>query len=200
MVKRQGGEFRRDIRAAEDDRDFTLLEGAADHAGDEGGGGGGEFRGFDDAAVARGDDAGQRGEGEVDREVPGAEHADHAERHIVNAGFGVREHAGVFFRLHPFGQVVAGEFEFIDAAQDVCHQGELAGAAAEILGDGVDDFVLVVDQHADEAVQPVNALVGGEDAVLEAGLFLRLQQCVHAGNFGGGGGCHVIVLLLVGRN
>jgi hypothetical protein len=63
------------------------------------------------------------------------------------------------FGLHPRFEIVAGEFERADAGENIREQRQFAGAVAEIARDGVCDFILVIDQQADQAVEPVNSFI-----------------------------------------
>ena len=133
VVERQARERLADLRPAGDHRDLFLGEGAAEHARHQRRGGRRVLRRLDHRPVAGRQDAGQRREGEVDREVPRADHAHHALGLEAHLGLGAEEAEQrrrrlAPLRLHPLLQVGLGVLQRADRAGDVGEGGGLGRA------------------------------------------------------------------------
>ena len=155
------GERLADLRAAGDDRDLLCVEGLGEHLRHQLGGRRRELRRLDHRPVAGRQHAGQRREGQVHREVPGADDPDHALGLEADLGLGAEQpqDSAAWSCASPASSSapgVAGVLERPDGAGDVGEGRGLAGARAEIGVQRLFDLVAVVDQEADATVEAID--------------------------------------------
>ena len=132
-------------------------------------------------AVAGGKDGHQRQEAQVDREVPGHDHPDHAQ--------GLRDHAvggqaedlavdGALLRLHPAAQVLERDLDVADHRHQL-HQHRLVARAVAVVGaDGVADRFLVVEDVAAQLQQVGLALGQRGQRMGQMRLALQAQRSI----------------------
>ena len=110
VVEGEGGESLAHIRPAQHHGDLLIGKGLGDHGFQEGRAGGGDFRRLDHCAVARRQNAGHGGEGQVERKVPGADQPDHALGLVAQLGLGAEQaqnagRGGPLLGPHPTGRM-----------------------------------------------------------------------------------------------
>jgi hypothetical protein len=191
VVEGETGEGLPHFRPAGEDRDFLLVPGFSDHLRHHIRRRRGEFRRLDHGAVTRGEDPRQRAEGQVDREVPGRDHTDHAERLVLDAGAPAeeveREHGRALLATHPLVEVLHGVFHRGDGGRHVREHGDFPRTAAEIAVQRLDDPVLVLEQHVDAALEAIPARAGADAALGNVVGALGFEHALHL-RFGVGGG------------
>ena len=163
--------------------DFHRVEVAGDELAHQRRGARGELGRLDERAVAGGQHPGQRAEGQVDGEVPGADDADHAQGLVLDTRLHAGGRGGLFFGLHPLRELLAGVAQGAQGRHDVGGQGLVGGAVAEVGVDGVDQLAVVGAQQRHGAAEAILTEFGAGGAVLDVG-------ALHGGDGGGqaGGG------------
>ncbi|MCY1424954.1 hypothetical protein D9M71_407270 [compost metagenome] len=174
MVERLAAKRLADIRPTGDDCHFIFGIHGAEDARDQRRGLRVELRDLDHHPVARRQCAGQAVEDQVAGEVPGREDTHHAQRLVLHPGFAT---VGVaLFVTHPFGHFGLGVFHCSKRAQYIEQPREILAAMTEVGRQGRDDFLLVINQQADGAVDPLAALFGCPGFVGQAGGTLLVQN------------------------
>ena len=106
---------------------------------------------LDHGAVAGGKDGRQRHQAQVDRKIPGHDHADHAQRlrnhPVARAEEGAQVHAAPL-RLHPAAQVPGGVVDAVHGRHDLRQQRLVARAVAIVGADRVTQRILVLAQRS----------------------------------------------------
>ena len=128
----------------------------------EGGGHGGRhLGGFDHGAIAGRENAGQRGDGQLDRKVPGRDDADDPFGLIFYLCAGARQpHRKRHFALlglHPARDMFQRMLDRRDAAADIRQHRLLMATMAKIIGHCLNELFGVVDDHGGQALQTVLA-------------------------------------------
>ena len=180
MIEGERGKGRRDLGAAGHDRDFLGREILRGELGHQRAGALGEFARLDHRPVARGEHLHQRTEGELHREVPGAEDADHALGLVTHLGLGThqpeRELHLALFGLRPGIDMLQGVPPRADRRGDVGEHRLVHRPAAEIGAHRLGEFLPMVLDQRNGALDPVLPLRDRLGARGREGSALARQQ------------------------
>ncbi|MCY1434340.1 hypothetical protein D9M71_503990 [compost metagenome] len=143
------------------------------------------FRHFDHCPVAGRQGCHQRAQGQVQREVPGADDAHHTLGLVLDPGLVAEKQQ---FGLAPLGFHPAPQMgDGVACLQYGAEHFDLAGfecrAAAEIGFKGGDNALLITAQHGDQAFEVVQSTAQRGVRLNVEGLALTLQQQLHALDF-----------------
>ena len=184
VVEGQAREGLAHLRPAGDHGDLLLGESAREHRLHQFGGGRRELRGLDHGPVAGREDAREGRKGQVDGEVPGADHPHHALGLEAHLGLGAEQAQDGRGRLallgaHPLGEIVPGVLQRADGAGNVGEGCSLPGPGAEVGIEGLLDGLAVLAQEADAAVDAFDPQGRAGLAVAQMGRLLALENGLH---------------------
>ncbi|MNS78588.1 hypothetical protein D3C72_1122080 [compost metagenome] len=182
MVERQAAERLTDLRVAGDDGDLILGEGGAEHPLHQLGTLGVQFRDFDHRPVTGGQRTGQPLDDHAHREIPGSNNTHHAQRLILNPGLATV--GGTLLGLHPLSNPGPGFLQRRERAQQVDDTRQVVATMTEVCRRRLNDFLLVLNQHADQAIEQFTALLCGPDIIRQISRALHGEGFTHAHHFG----------------
>ncbi|MNK78648.1 hypothetical protein D3C87_982890 [compost metagenome] len=159
MVERLAAERLADLCAAQNDRYLFFGVHRTNQTGDQCRGVRIEFRRFDHHPVARRQSAGKPAEHHVAGHIPGRDDAHDSQGLVLHPGF--TGPGLTLFRAHPLRQFGFGLLERGQWRQHFTAFGETGAAMAEIGGQGLDDFLLMIDQQTDRPVEQFTAFFKG---------------------------------------
>ena len=184
MIQRQSAQRLANLAATETHGDLGWVERFREQAGQQGRCCRCVFRRLDHAGIARGQNACQRRDCQMNRKIPRRDHTHNAERLMHDCGAGTEPAQDRWsgpppLWFHPGANVVAGVFERADRTGDIRELAQREGPAAKVLVHRGGQCVVVVDEQSDAAVEPVAAYLGRGRAIAQECVALSLEHRPH---------------------
>ena len=182
VVKRQAGKRLGHIHFAIDHGHLFFREGVGDQFFQQCTGARRGFAHLDHHPVAGGQGSNQRHHRQLDRVVPGHHDAHHAQRLVFHPGLARPAQCAdtTLLRFHPLAQLLGGVLEPFQGDQHFRQLGFIGGAGGEIVVEGLDPGIQIIQQQRLDAVDQLDALLRAGVRVLAVGRFLGSKDLLHA--------------------